>query len=258
MAEILIPGKTDISGVSDQFQTRAATFESSAAWVTDQRLINSMVSMIEVPQGSTCVEMCCGTGKVGEAFKNAGMSVTGIDISPAMLRESAKRIDVTPGNVENMPFESSSADLVIVRQALFLTDTAKSLAEARRILKPNGQIIVANTVPICDRDEDYLKLIHRVKQKQLKIFYTSASLRLELVDHGFAIDGEKFLTVSESVERWMSPTFAPELSSEKRQEVIDLICTAPIEYRTTRRLRRTNRQTIEDWGWQIYSARKIS
>lgn len=258
MAEILIPGKTDVGAVSDQFQTRAATFEASAAWVTDQKLIDSMVSMIRVPQGSICIEMCCGTGKVGEAFKNAGMNVTGIDISPAMLRESAKRIGVTPGNVENMPFENNHADLVVVRQALFLTDTAKSLAEARRILKPNGQIIVANTVPICDRDEDYLKLIHQTKQKQLKIFYTSATLRLGLVDHGFTIDGEKFLTVAESVERWMSPTFAPELSNEKRQEVIDLICTSPIEYRSTRRLRKRSNQTIEDWGWQIYSARKIS
>jgi DNA gyrase subunit B len=257
-AEILIPGKTDISGVIDQFQTRAETFEQSAAWVTDQNLINSILGLIRIPKGSRCIELCCGTGKIGLALKNAGMKVIGVDISPAMLKKSEKRITVTPGNVEEMPFDSNTADLIVVRQALFLTDSGKVLEEVKRVLKPNGQFIVCNTVPISDRDCDYLKMIHQVKQNKLKIFYTSATLKLELTQHGFLIDGENFLTVDESIDRWMSPKYAPELSTSKREEVSDLIWNSPIEYRQTRKVRKINDQIFEKWGWMIYSARIIS
>lgn len=256
MKERLINSRpeSNISTLTDQFYERAKTFNNSASWVTDSILLKNLAQMVEKPAGTKGIELCCGTGVVSQELSKLGLNMTGIDITPAMLRESAKHMKVTQGNVENLPFDDNSADFIIIRQALFLTESAKTLDSVRRVLKPGGQFIVCNTVPISDDcDADYLKEIHLTKQKDLKQFYTASSLKEELTDHGFIICKAKFLTVRESIDHWMNPRFAPELSLEKRQEVLDMIQFSPREYQKVRDLKIINGQTSENWGWQIYS-----
>lgn len=246
--------ESTIGTLTDQFYERAKTFNNSASWITDPVLLKNLAQMVEKPVGTKGIELCCGTGVVSRELSKLGLDMTGIDITGAMLRESGKHMKVTQGNVENLPFEDNSADFIIIRQALFLTDSAKTLDSVRRVLKPGGQFIVCNTVPVSDDyDAEYLKAIHLTKQKDLKQFYTATSLKEELIDHGFIVCKSKFLTVRESIDHWMDPRFAPELSLEKRQEVLDMIQYSPKEYQKARDLKIINGQTTENWGWQIFS-----
>ena len=45
-----------------------------------------------LPAGSHIVDLPCGTGRLAAALLAAGYRVTGIDISPAMLRQAARRL----------------------------------------------------------------------------------------------------------------------------------------------------------------------
>lgn len=45
-----------------------------------------------LPAGSEIVDLPCGTGRLAAALLAAGYRVTGIDISPAMLRQAARRL----------------------------------------------------------------------------------------------------------------------------------------------------------------------
>lgn len=245
-----------LPGVIDQFDTRASTFNKSAAWITDHKLVGNIVDSVTqaVPSGSKGIELCCGTGVVSRALLNAGMDMTGVDISPAMLKESGKHVKVTRGNVENLPFDDKTADFIVIRQALFLTDSDQVLEQVKRVLKPGGLFVVCNTVPFSSYDTEYLEAVHRVKQKDLHIFYTRESLKLELIKHGFVVQNEKSLAVQECIDRWMDPFFAPELTQEKRQEVLQMIQFSPKEYKKDRNVRLVGNKTIENWGWQIYSA----
>lgn len=242
------------SGVKDQFGERASRFNWSAEWVMNNDLLGSIVQMVEKPVGTVGLDLCCGTGRVSWALeKGAGLDMRGIDITPAMVEQSGRLSRVTLGNVENLPFADNSFDFIDIRQALFLTDSNKTLNEVHRVLKPGGQFIVCNVVPVNNDDEEYLKKIHLLKQPQLKQFYTSENLKQELCEHGFIIQKNKFLVVRESIDRWMCEQNAPELAHEIREEVLDMVQFAPKEYRDIRHVKRENGHTMENWGWQIYS-----
>lgn len=240
--------------VQNQFNERAKYFNNSANWVTDTDLLKNIAQMVDKPAGTKGLDLCCGTGRVSLALKAySNLDMSGIDLTPGMIRQSSKIMSVTQGNVENMPFANNSVDFVVIRQALFLTDSNKTLNEAHRILRPGGQFIVCNMVPINEDDSEYLKQVHLLKQPQLKQFYTSDNLKEELERHNFVVQKSKSLIVRESIERWMFPENTPELPREITEEVIDKIRFSPSEYFKTRNIKLENGQTMENWGWQIYS-----
>ncbi|MEM8696759.1 MAG: class I SAM-dependent methyltransferase [Pseudomonadota bacterium] len=76
-------------------------------------------------------------------------SVKGVDPSPGLLdraHDAAKAegvpFDITEGIAENLPFDDDAFDTVLATFTLCsVQDHAQSLAEARRVLKPGGQLL---------------------------------------------------------------------------------------------------------------------
>ncbi|QLC23188.1 class I SAM-dependent methyltransferase [Parasphingopyxis sp. CP4] len=76
-------------------------------------------------------------------------SVDGVDPSPGLLdraRDAAKAegidFDIKEGVAENLPFADESFDTVLATFTLCsVQDQAQSLVEARRVLKPDGQLL---------------------------------------------------------------------------------------------------------------------
>jgi SAM-dependent methyltransferase len=68
-----------------------------------------------------------------------------VDRSPAMLaRAVAKGLDTAEADAQDLPFEDESFDAVTMISMLHhVEDRGAALAEARRILKPDGRLVVA-------------------------------------------------------------------------------------------------------------------
>lgn len=88
--------------------------------------------------------MGCGTGLSSLALKEAARRVAGVDPSAPMILHGAR--DPAPGFAvaagERLPFGAGRFDLVAVSQAFHWLDRAVFLAEARRVLRPGGWIVV--------------------------------------------------------------------------------------------------------------------
>jgi ubiquinone/menaquinone biosynthesis C-methylase UbiE len=242
--------------ITFQFDTRSSTFERSAHWIVDQNLARAHADMAGVP-GGKAIEMCCGTGMVSRALKAAGWDVTGVDISPGMVREAQKFVPAMVGDVSHLPFADHTIDLIAMRQAYFLLDDGPSvLKEVRRLLKPQGTFVLSHLVPFSQVDESYLREVHTVKQAQMKKFFTTELLKKELEDNGFHVTGTRFVVVRESVSLWMEQ--APELSQQTRQKVCDMVATAPAEYKKLRNVEvrdgQNGREILEDWNFVLISA----
>jgi SAM-dependent methyltransferase len=104
-----------------------------------------------LPRDWVIADLACGTGAVSAALAPHVARVVAVDHSPAMLRAARKRVaglknvDLRHGELEALPLEESACDAALLLLALaYVPDPSKVLAEAARILKPGGRLVVVD------------------------------------------------------------------------------------------------------------------
>lgn len=132
------------------------------------------------------IEIGVGSGRFAAPL---GVQV-GVDPSPAMLVHAAARgIETVRGSAEQLPFADGSFDYALVVTTICFVDSADAmLAEARRVLKPRGRLVIG----FIDRDSALGR--HYLAHQAESVFYREATFfsadevaRL-LIASGFTID----------------------------------------------------------------------
>lgn len=97
------------------------------------------------------LDICCGTGQQAVLLHSAGLKVTGLDLSPAMLRVARKKsprdLPYVRGDAVRLPFREGQFEGVLFSFALhekgaFLREAI--VKEALRVLSPGGRFMVAD------------------------------------------------------------------------------------------------------------------
>jgi ubiquinone/menaquinone biosynthesis C-methylase UbiE len=112
-----------------------------------------LVERVRVPHGESVLEVACGTGIVTRRLRDRlspEVKIVATDLNQSMIDYAARKFRVDE-NVEwkvadalDLPFGDQMFDAVICQFALmFFPDRQKALAEAYRVLKPEGQFIVS-------------------------------------------------------------------------------------------------------------------
>ena len=122
-----------------------------------------------IKKGEIVLDLGSGAGidaflaskKVGKAGKVIGIDMTEVMIEKA--RENAKKhgytnIEFRHGDIEHMPVEDNSVDLIISNCVINLTeDKLRTFKEAYRVLKTGGRILVSDLVTDGKLPEDVMK-----------------------------------------------------------------------------------------------------
>lgn len=93
------------------------------------------------------LDLCCGQGTLTAAISNVATMVAGLDFSQDMIaraQTAAPNAEIMEGDAMAMPYQDASFDKVVCNFGMMhIPDQPKALSEIRRVLKPDGQFIMA-------------------------------------------------------------------------------------------------------------------
>jgi ubiquinone/menaquinone biosynthesis C-methylase UbiE len=152
---------------SKDWDARVADAELIARTDGFRHLRDRIVELAEPQAGHTVVDVGSGTGLLSLAFAERAARVWAIDSSPAMseyLRVKASsaeldNVEAVVASAVSLPLVDGVADLVVSNYCLHelrRADKYRALAEARRVLRPGGRLVLGDMMfslnPVASRD----------------------------------------------------------------------------------------------------------
>lgn len=198
--------------IVDQFTRWAKPFSDLPAHAEAESLAQ-IVAACSVADGMTVLDVACGPGIVACALAGEGVSVTGIDLTPAMIEQARNRaarsgvsVDFQVGDARNLPVQAESFDRVVTRYSFHhMEDPRKVLAEMARVCRPGGRLVVVDATPAPDAQSAYDQA-----EKLRDVSHTSALTLPQLLSLGDEAGLSHVLTTQYRLEARLDDMVAPE------------------------------------------------
>lgn len=167
-----------------------------AAYFPDTRAETSLdLAMVDafvaaVGDGASVLDAGCGAGRMSRYLADRGLRPRGLDLSPgmvAMARRDHPGLDFGVASLDALPLDDASVDGVLLWYSVIHTPPsglARLLAEAVRVTRPGGHLLVASQSGHGTRDvaPSYRRFGHEITlQRHL---HTADDLAAGLADVG--------------------------------------------------------------------------
>ena len=114
-----------------------------------------LLGAVKAGPGERWLDVATGTGEIAVAAARRNVSVTGLDLAPALIETARKRarrggVDVTfdVGDAERLPYLDASFDVVSSGfGVMFAPDQHAAAAELARVTRPGGRLALLNWHP---------------------------------------------------------------------------------------------------------------
>lgn len=159
--------------------------------------LERVIEDLEIPPGARVLEVGAGTGTSFPAYPTH-CEITGVDLAPDMLARARKKIHangwthlrVLEMNALNLKFPDNMFDYVMAFHVVTVVpDPIRMIAEAKRVCKPGGKIVIVNhftsSVPVLGSLTEALDPITRLlgwrTNLKLKPFIQTSNLKVERI-----------------------------------------------------------------------------
>jgi ubiquinone/menaquinone biosynthesis C-methylase UbiE len=178
--------------VQEFFERVAVDWDTMRLAYYDERVIERMVAVSGLDEGTTVADVGTGTGFVAAGIAPRVGRVFAVDNSSAMLEVARKNlsdlglknVEFLEGDVRALPIESSSMDAVFANMVLHhAEDPTAMLREMARIAKPGSLVAVVDEVehPYAWMREEHADLWLGFTPEQVEGFFSEAGL----TDYGY-------------------------------------------------------------------------
>lgn len=148
------------------FEKNAAEWDRLRGLQIEEAAVEKRMRALVPEKVGLFVDLGAGSGRMLTIFADAYEKGLGFDLSREMLAVARANLDragvanaqVRHGDLFALPLESGLADVVCIHQVLhYLADPAAAVAEAARLLKPGGRLLLSDFAP---HDLEFLREDH--------------------------------------------------------------------------------------------------
>lgn len=187
-----------LAAVRDERAAAAERYfaEHAAEWdairsrhVAESEVEAAMLAMMHNRRLGHLLDIGTGTGRMAEIFAPTARRITALDRSPEMLRIARTKlsgqplpIDLVQGDFLHLPLADASTDSIVIHQALhFAHEPDRVIAEAARVLRGGGHLLIVDFAPHEDEELRTLGAHARLgfSDAQIRGWFASAGLLLE-------------------------------------------------------------------------------
>jgi len=140
------------------------------SYSTDLLKIEEFVEL----SGRQMLEIGCGDGRLSSLLADKVKRLTAIDPDQGMINQACQEIsgvDFRVGDGEKLEFNDRSFDIVLFSYSLHHQDCVKALAEANRVVRDNGSILIIEP----STESEYTRLVSIFQEDEIHRLSTTLS-----------------------------------------------------------------------------------
>jgi ArsR family transcriptional regulator len=167
--------RAGLAGVREQRAASAAAYfrDNAERWdairslhIDEGEVERALLDTLPPAKVSDLLDIGTGTGRLLELFGRQGVNGVGLDMSREMLAVARANLAkaglancyVRQGDMYRLPWNAPSFDAVTIHQVLhFADEPAQAIAEAARVLRPGGRLVIVDFAP---HQLDHLRAEH--------------------------------------------------------------------------------------------------
>jgi SAM-dependent methyltransferase len=198
--------------IRQEFTHQSQSFGTSPA-MTSAATLGALVELVPADAGADWIDVACGPGVVSRAAASRVGSVSGVDLTPAMIEEAARRageegvenVRFALGDATALDFADGSFDGAITRLSLHHIPAPRRVAaEMARVVRPGGWVLVSDIVG----DEDgaaaaWREEVERLRDPSHWACQTAERLRRMGEAAGLVLDEERLTAVEIDFDEWL-------------------------------------------------------
>jgi len=217
---------THRASILDQFTRQAIPFNTSPG-IKDEIALNLLIEASGAGAEDTVLDVACGGGLVVCAFAKVVEHATGIDITPAMIdrgRQLQREKGLTNvtwhlGDVLPLPFPDASFSIVTSRFAFHhFLDPFAVLGEMKRVCKPCGKVVVADSAPAADKT-DAFNAMEKLRDPSHTRAMSLAELESLFTRHGLPQPRHSWYRLESDLESLLARSFPNPGDDDKIREL---------------------------------------
>jgi ubiquinone/menaquinone biosynthesis C-methylase UbiE len=195
-----------------EFTRQAQSFGRSAA-MTSVQTLDALIELVPEDPQARWIDVACGPGVISCATASRVGSVSGVDLTPAMIEEAGKRareeeidnVGFALGDATALDLADGSFDGAITRLSLHhIPAPARVVAEMARLVRPGGWVVVSDLA--ADRDgaaAAWREEIERLRDPSHWACRTPESLRGMGAAAGLVLEHEELAQVDIDFDDWL-------------------------------------------------------
>ncbi len=157
--DVLPTGDEKVEAVQSMFDAIAPRYDFINRLMTfrlDVKWRKQTVRDLNLPEGSTVIDLACGTGDFCRDLANGGLSPLGFDLSIGMLANARTEAPLVQGDALSLPIRPGSVDGATCGFALRnFVELKPFFHELARVVRPGGRIALLD---VCAPDNPLMRM----------------------------------------------------------------------------------------------------